>query len=72
MLWGEGAPQLYIDLMEAVVGPNQVLFQKIMVLTELGIGLSLIFGCLTILGALATMGMSANFIHQLLSNFMAL
>ncbi|AGB41902.1 NADH dehydrogenase, FAD-containing subunit [Halobacteroides halobius DSM 5150] len=62
MLWSEGTPQLYIDLMKSIVAPNQIIFQKIMVLTELGIGLSLIFGCLTILGALAAIGMSANFI----------
>ncbi|GAB6099093.1 FAD-dependent oxidoreductase [Halanaerocella petrolearia] len=62
MLWSDGTPQLYIDLMKSIVGPNQVIFQKIMVLTELGVGLSLVFGCLTILGALGALGLSANFI----------
>ncbi|PRX27434.1 NADH dehydrogenase [Orenia metallireducens] len=62
VLWSDGTPQIYIDLMKTFVAPNQVLFQKVLVLTELGVGLSLIFGCLTVLGGLAAMGMSANFI----------
>ncbi|MBM7555891.1 FAD-dependent oxidoreductase [Halanaerobacter jeridensis] len=62
VLWSEGSPEWYINLLKTFVVPQQVLFQKVLVLTELAVGLSLIFGCLTILGALAAAGMSANFI----------
>ena len=62
VLWSEGSPEWYISLLKTFVVPQQVLFQKVLVLTELAVGLSLIFGCLTILGALAAAGMSANFI----------
>ncbi|TDX52114.1 NAD(P)/FAD-dependent oxidoreductase [Orenia marismortui] len=62
MLWSEGTPELYITFAKTFIEPNQVLFQKIMVITEIGVGLSLIFGCLTIIGALVAMTLSANFI----------
>ncbi len=62
MLWSDGTPQLYIDIAQKFIAPNQIIFQKIMVLTELAVGFSLIFGVLTVLGALVAMGLSANFI----------
>lgn len=62
ILWSEGSPEWYINALKTFVVPNQVLFQKVLVLTELAVGLSLIFGCLTILGALGAAGMSANFV----------
>ena len=62
VLWSSGTPEWYVNLLKTFMVPHQVLFQKILVLAELGVAFSLIFGCLTILGALVAIGMSANFI----------
>ena len=62
VLWSSGTPEWYVNLLKTFMVPHQVIFQKILVLAELGVALSLIFGCLTILGGLVAAGMSANFI----------
>ena len=62
VLWSQGTPDWYINLLKTFIVPNQVFFQKVIVLSELAIGISLILGCLTVLGALAAAGMSINFI----------
>lgn len=61
-LWSSGTPEFYVTLMETFVVPNQVFFQKVLVLTEIVTGLALIGGFLTFLFALVAIGMSANFV----------
>ncbi|AZR72600.1 NADH dehydrogenase [Anoxybacter fermentans] len=62
VLWGEGTPQWYVSLMKTFVVPHQIFLQKVIVITEIGLGLLLIFGLFTVLAALGTMAMSASFI----------
>jgi NADH dehydrogenase len=61
-LWSSGTPEFYVNLMEIFVVPNQVFFQKVLVVTELIVGLALIGGVLTFLFALVSIGMSINFV----------
>src|SRR6056297_4098512 len=61
-LWSSGTPEFYVNLMEIFVVPNQIFFQKVLVVTELLVGLALIGGFLTFLFALVAIGMSANFV----------
>src|SRR6056297_305334 len=61
-LWSSGTPDFYVNLMETFVVPNQVFFQRVLVVTELITGLALIGGFLTFLFALVAIGMSANFV----------
>jgi NADH dehydrogenase len=72
VLWSEGTPQWFVDFAKAFIGPNQVIFQKVIVLTELAIAFSMIFGFLTIFGALASMALSANFIMGSIGNYPAI
>src|SRR6056297_148389 len=61
-LWSSGTPEFYVNLMEIFVVPNQIFFQKVLVVTELLVGLALIGGVLTFLFALVSIGMSINFV----------
>jgi len=61
-LWSAGTPDFYVTLMETFVVPNQVFFQKVIVVTELIVGLALIAGLFTFVFALISMAMSANFV----------
>ncbi len=61
-LWSEGTPAFYVTLMETFVVPNQVFFQKVIVITELVVGLALIAGLFTFIFALVSMALSANFV----------
>ena len=51
-LWSEGTPEFYVNLMKTFVVPNQVFFQKVLVITEIVTGLALIGGVITILFAI--------------------
>ena len=61
-LWSSGTPEFYVNLMETFVVPNQIFFQRVLVITELITGLALIGGVLTLLFALVSIGMSINFV----------
>src|SRR6056297_3423557 len=61
-LWSSGTPEFYVNLMEIFVVPNQIFFQKVLVVTELLVGLALIAGLFTFVFALISMAMSANFV----------
>ena len=61
-LWSSGTPDFYVTLMETFVVPNQVFFQRVLVVTEIITGLALVGGFLTFLFALVAIGMSANFV----------
>ena len=58
---GPNAVGWYADLMEAVVMQYPMIFQPIIVFTELAIGLSLFLGFFSVLGALASIFMNINF-----------
>lgn len=59
---GDYAVDWYVTITENVVFQFPLLFQYLVVFTMLGIGVSLIFGLFTSLGALASAGMSINFL----------
>jgi NADH dehydrogenase len=61
-LWSAGTPDFYVTLMETFVVPNQVFFQRVIVITELIVGLALIAGLFTFIFALVSIAMSANFV----------
>ncbi|MCX7749525.1 MAG: FAD-dependent oxidoreductase [Clostridia bacterium] len=52
----------YSTIFENVVIPNQVLFQKFIILSELGLGLAFITGSFTFIAALVSVGLNINFI----------
>ena len=62
MLWAEGTPEWYVWIMKTFVVPYQSVFQKIIPIAEIGLGVLLIFGLFTALTALGTMAMSASFV----------
>jgi len=58
---GPNAVGWYADIMEAVVLQYPMIFQPIIVFTELAIGLSLFLGLFSVLGAMASIFMNINF-----------
>lgn len=51
----------YVDFMEAVVFPNAIIFQYMITLGELALGIALLLGIFTPLAALGSAFMSINF-----------
>lgn len=49
-------------VVDAFIIPNSMLFQKIVILTELGLGLAFITGTFTFLAAIVSIGMNINFL----------
>lgn len=55
-------PQWYAWIVDTIIIPNAFLFQKLVVLTEIGLGLAFLTGTFTFIAALASIGMNLNFI----------
>ncbi|MDF2520395.1 MAG: FAD-dependent pyridine nucleotide-disulfide oxidoreductase [Clostridia bacterium] len=55
-------PVIYEWFMDTVIAPNAYLFQVVLVLTEIAIGLALIAGLLTVLASIGSLFLCANFI----------
>ena len=55
-------PSWYAWFVDAFIIPNSMLFQKIVILTELGLGLAFITGTFTFLAAIVSIGMNINFL----------
>lgn len=55
-------PGWYAWIAENIVIPNALLFQTLIVISEIGIGLALISGTFTLIAALAAIGLNINFI----------
>lgn len=58
---GPNAVGWYEAFMEAVIMQYPLFFQRVVVMTELAIGISLTLGIFSVLGALASIGMNINF-----------
>lgn len=58
---GPNTPEWYANFMEKVVFPNALLFQIMITLGELAIGICLILGLFTVLAALGSIFMNINF-----------
>lgn len=58
----EHTPLWYEWIVDSFIVPNALLFQCMLVFTEIAIGLSLITGTFTFIFALVSLGMTANFI----------
>lgn len=58
---GPGTPAWYEWIMETVVFPRALFFQWVVTLTELALGLALVFGLFTVLAALGSIAMNVNF-----------
>lgn len=58
---GPNTPQWYVHFMENVVFPHALLFQTMITLGELAIGICLILGLFTVLAALGSIFMNINF-----------
>ncbi|MFZ5967211.1 MAG: FAD-dependent oxidoreductase [Bacillota bacterium] len=61
-LIGQNTPGWYASIMESLIVPNAMLFQKMIVLTEIGLGLAFITGTFTFIAALVSIGMNINFL----------
>lgn len=61
MPMGPGTPEWYRWIMETFVFPHALFFQWVVTLTELALGLALIFGLFTGLAALGSIFMNINF-----------
>ncbi len=61
MPMGPGTPGWYRWIMDTFVFPRALLFQWVVTLTEIALGLALIFGLFTTLAALGSIFMNANF-----------
>lgn len=55
-------PQWYAWIVDTIIVPNAFLFQKLIVITELGLGVAFLTGTFTFIAALVSIGMNLNFI----------
>ncbi|WP_058486815.1 FAD-dependent oxidoreductase [Defluviitalea phaphyphila] len=55
-------PNWYAWIVDTFIIPNAMLFQKLVVLTELGLGLAFITGTFTFIAAIVSIGMNINFL----------
>lgn len=55
-------PNWYAWIVDNLIIPNAMLFQKIVILTELGLGAAFITGTFTFLAAIVSIGMNINFL----------
>lgn len=60
-LTGPHSPGWYVAIAENIIMPNALLFQKLIVITEIGLGLAFIFGFFTFIAAIVSIGMHINF-----------
>ncbi len=61
-LVGAHSPGWYVAFAENVILPNALFFQKVIVFTEIALGLAFIFGVFTFIAAIGSIGMNLNFI----------
>ena len=61
-LVSDHTPGFYAWFVDALIVPNAMLFQKIVVLTEIGLGLAFISGSFVFLAALVSIAMNLNFL----------
>ncbi|MBB6214892.1 NADH dehydrogenase [Anaerosolibacter carboniphilus] len=61
-LIGQNTPAWYAWMCETIIVPNAMLFQKIIVLTELGLGIAFLTGTFTFIAAIVSIGMNINFL----------
>ena len=59
---GPNTPEWYVQFMEKVVFPNALLFQAMITLGEIALGICFILGLFTVLAALGSIFMNLNFI----------
>ena len=60
-LISDHTPRWYASIVENIIYPNALLFQKLIVITEIGLGLAFIFGFFTFIAAIVSIGMHINF-----------
>lgn len=60
-LTGAHTPGWYAAIAEKIIMPNALFFQKVIVITEIGLGLAFIFGVFTFIAAIVSIGMHLNF-----------
>lgn len=60
-LTGPHSPGWYVAIAENIIMPNALFFQKLIVITEIGLGLAFIFGFFTFIAAIVSIGMHINF-----------
>ncbi len=61
-LVGEHTPGWYAWIVENLIYPNALLFQRLVVLTEIGLGLAFLLGFMTVIAAAVSIGMNINFL----------
>jgi NADH dehydrogenase len=61
-LISDHTPDWYAWFVETVIYPNSMLFQKIVVITEIALGIAFILGIFTFLAAIVSIGMNLNFL----------
>jgi len=61
-LVSDHTPGWYAWFVDTIIVPNSLFFQKIIVLTELGLGLAFITGTFTFIAAIVSIGMNINFL----------
>lgn len=61
-LIGQNTPDWYAWICENIIVPNALLFQRLIVITELGLGIAFITGAFTFIAALISIGMNINFL----------
>ena len=61
-LISDHTPDWYAWFVETVVYPNNMLFQRIIVITEIALGIAFILGIFTFLAAIVSIGMNLNFL----------
>jgi len=54
-------PSWYGWIVETIIYPNSLIFQKMIVVTEIGLGLAFITGTLTVIAALVAIALNVNF-----------
>ncbi|MGI6777020.1 MAG: FAD-dependent oxidoreductase [Acetivibrionales bacterium] len=58
----EYTPKWYAWIADTIIIPNALLFQVLIVLTEIGLGIAFITGTFTFLAAIVSLGMNINFL----------
>jgi len=60
-LVSDHTPGWYAWIVENIIYPNALLFQKLIVITEIGLGIAFIFGIFTFIAGLVSIAMNINF-----------
>lgn len=63
-LVGQHTPYWYAWILENIIVPNALLFQNMIVLTEIALGLAFLTGTFTFIAALISIGMNINFLFS--------